>query len=573
MTEHPTDEEILAAHEDGRLFDEIFDDYSRGDEGLTATAAAACARLHNQGRIDILALIDGERMADLPVWRFFSAHDFFAALIPALEADTGAMVAFVDRVVAKGGEDGAAGWPKSAFEQWCAARMERIEAVLSATRAGNGAAIRMLDAVLVADGRPQTALSFVETGPEAARPAAVHALGRLKLPADQALEVLKALDRAIPTGSSDMFQAQRLDVAIKLARTVGEPGVKPLTSILRDVLIDAGPLTLMAAARSLWPDDGWMPQACVDLILEALGKLDPKFGAVVSSLDHALRNLLKGDRAEQALAFVERYVEEHAVGLDRFGGAVRALLTGPKDRFNRVFVRWMISDVIRLAQGMAMAMTSAARGGGPIAVELSELTLTERQAVRLCKRAVGHFFIQPVSAASILVAVLRQGPPEAAEAATELLFDPLLINYGGETRDYLLGIEAGDRSHAAVSQALARADAYVETLRSVGEIKEMRPAELHLILKQRLDQEQMRAARKAAGSESTLKDLFTNSLVLHGNKVRTWHVGPDGKRRAFDVTLQSHGISMELPRTEIADPVDLDYRLRVYCLETEEDAP
>jgi hypothetical protein len=563
--------EIVAAYDDGRLLDLVVDEFRGAEPAIIATHAAICAGLHNSGRVDILSLAQDSAFEVLTQFQFYATHHFFEPLIPQIAAPVLAMVAFVDRLVAKGGTDGAAGWPKNAFEVWCAQDPARIEAVLDAARRGDAVATRVLDAALTADGRKETALRFLDEGPAQTWPMAIHALGRLKLPTKDKASVLAQLDREFPSPPGDLAQAQRIEVAIKLAEAIGEDAGVALELVLRRSLVDAEPLTLNAAARALWLDRSALPDPLVTVVLEALAALDPSYGAIVANLDHGLAALLKESMAEEAIGFVERYVARHDSPLEYFDRFLRDLLSGEAERRDRVFVRWMIGDVQRMAQGCADALRGREMAGEPISLGLSDLGLTARQAVRLCKRAVGYFFVQPVTAASILVAVLRKGPPEAVEAAGELLFDPLLINYGGKTREYLLTVGADDPAHAAIQRALRRADAYVEALRSVGDIKELHPPELHLIIAQRLHQETMRKARKEADEQSAFKDIFTNSLILHGPKVRSWRVGPEGKRQAFDMVLQTHGFSMELPRTEVIDPVDLDYRLRRYCLENDED--
>lgn len=563
--------EILLAYADGRLLDLVVDEFRGAEPAIIATNAAICAGLHNSGRIDILTLAQGSVFESLTQFQFYATHHFFEPLIPQLKAPALAMAAFVDRLVAKGGTDNAAGWPKSAFEIWCAEDPARIEAVLNAARTGDAVATSVMDAALTADGRQVTALAFLDDEPRATWPMAIHALGRLKLSTEDKVSVLAALDREFPSPPGDLAQAQRIEVAIKLAKAIGEDAGVTLEAIMRRSLVGAEPLTLNAAARALWLDRAALPDPLVDLLLDALADLDPTYGVVVANLDQGLGTLLKGALAHKAVAFVERYVARHDIPLERFDRFLHELYSGPAERRDRVFVQWMIGSVQRLAQGCADALLGQEMAGEPKSLGLSNLDLTERQAVRLCKRAVGYFFVQPVTAASILVAVLREGPPAAAEAAGELLFDPLLINYGGKTREYLLTIGADDPAHAAIQGALGRTDTYVEALRSVGDIKELHPPELHLIIAQRLHQETMRKARKEADEQSAFKGIFTNSLILHGPKVRSWQVGPDGKRKAFDMVLQTHGFSVELPRTEVADPIDLDYRLRRYCLEIEED--
>lgn len=557
-----TEDEIAAAYDEGRLFDMVFDGFRGADEEVVARIAEGAASLHNCGRIDLEAMLDEQALAGLEAGRFFSAHGVFDVLIPQLELAPAVMAALVDRLVEKGGADMAAGWPKQGFQRWCAADPARAAWVLRAAREGDVVATRMLDAALVADGRIDSALAFLRDGPPGARPIAINALGRLKVDEKHALRILEALDQDFMPEPDDVFDAQRIQVAVGLAKTHGSETHDRLASILTRGLANPGPLTLNAAAQALWLDLQALPPKNIETLLNALRHLDPSYGAVLHNLDHALATLLKGSHADRAVNFVSHYVAEHDLDVKWFDGVMHDLLTGPRARLDRVFVAWMIGETPALAQGLIEALRTSDMAGAPFGLALMPLALSPAEAERLAKRAVGFFFLKPVTAASILVSVLRDGPPEAAATASGLLFDPLLINYGGKTRDYLLALKANDPAQAAVSAALTQADRYLEILRSVGDIKELDPTETQILIKNRLDQEEMRQAHKAAEAQSVFKDIFTRSVVLHGRQVRTYMTDFNGQRQFTDITLQSHGFSVELPRTEIVDPVELEYRLR-----------
>jgi hypothetical protein len=60
-----------------------------------------------------------------------------------------------------------------------------------------------------------------------------------------------------------------------------------------------------------------------------------------------------------------------------------------------------------------------------------------------------------------------------------------------------------------------------------------------------------------------LLNLVTRSVILHGNGALTFVTPPNAERRALEMDLHSHGVSFEMPRLEVVDPVGLDYMLRV----------
>ena len=70
-----------------------------------------------------------------------------------------------------------------------------------------------------------------------------------------------------------------------------------------------------------------------------------------------------------------------------------------------------------------------------------------------------------------------------------------------------------------------------------------------------------------AERESVLLAFVHRSTILYGKRSLTYVTDYDGSRRAVAMDLKSVGMSFELPRREILDPVGLDYTLRVFRVE------
>ena len=68
---------------------------------------------------------------------------------------------------------------------------------------------------------------------------------------------------------------------------------------------------------------------------------------------------------------------------------------------------------------------------------------------------------------------------------------------------------------------------------------------------------------KAAQRESVLLNMVHRQVILHGNGTLTYVAPPGGARQPMEMQLHEHGVSFEMPRVEIVDPVGLDYMLRL----------
>jgi len=76
---------------------------------------ACCAELHNAGTIDLLRLVESNALQELKGTDFFIATDFFCRILPELEASPARVMACVQALVARGGDDMAANQPNAAF--------------------------------------------------------------------------------------------------------------------------------------------------------------------------------------------------------------------------------------------------------------------------------------------------------------------------------------------------------------------------------------------------------------------------------------------------------------------------
>ena len=149
----------------------------------------------------------------------------------------------------------------------------------------------------------------------------------------------------------------------------------------------------------------------------------------------------------------------------------------------------------------------------------------------------------------------------------DMLFDPLLLNYGGGTIEYLKGIGVDDAAYAAVQRALSRHDEYLAGLKATGEIKELHPSDYKrdIVLHRNLGE--MRDATKTAQKQSVFLNLVHRSTLLYGKRSLAYIQREDGSSQALTLDLHSVGMSFELPRRDMLDPVGLDYMIRVFRAE------
>lgn len=175
--------------------------------------------------------------------------------------------------------------------------------------------------------------------------------------------------------------------------------------------------------------------------------------------------------------------------------------------------------------------------------------------------------LRPVICCSILLSILRAGNRDVEGPVTSLLFDPILLSYSGEAKEYLNRIPATDPAYCAIQNALAKDRDFYAGLEATGTIKELHPSDYQRDVVYEQSNDEMRAAHKKAESNSVLLSLDRRSTILYGKRSLTYVKDYDGSQRAVSMELKPFEASIELPRREILDPVGLDSMRRVFRVE------
>jgi hypothetical protein len=234
-----------------------------------------------------------------------------------------------------------------------------------------------------------------------------------------------------------------------------------------------------------------------------------------------------------------------------------------------MIVRWLMSGEATLADAISNLVGSV--GGTPVTfnIDLTPYGLSDKEAVFLARKAVGWFFFHPVTAASMLICVLRTVKGKVADTIGDLLFEPLLLNFSGELREYLEGRLKGPRDKAKpqIRRALAKLESYIGGLRSTGVIIELEPSERDRLIEQQRHNEQMRQIQKAAEEASVFLSFIPKSVILHGNASVTYRRDPSGTLHRHYLKMGGFSTTWEAPRLQSIDPFGLEAQLRTFRAE------
>lgn len=502
---------------------------------------------------------------------------FYSDAIPQLEASPEAMLAGVYRLVKEGGpnRDGGAFGP--AFRSWCGTgdRAVQVAALLDMTSERADWYLRhVLEGAAIADADRAIdwAIGLIKAGSAIERRAALDALSGLDTDdLARAQRALTALKDIVGEVDDDDTLSRCLFAAVDIhgrGTGLGEAEI----CVVIDRATELGGLEMrFRASMALWFQWKAASPPVLDRLVRIAKSLKAEDARALDHLDHALYQMLGGDRVDLAVEIVTAVLVANpgTLGVRSFNSFCDHLLVDHTKRFEQLAVEWLVSGERALGEAI-MSMVLHVHGE-PIffTIDLVPFGYDAETLVFLSRKAVGYLFSTPVTAASVLLTVMRTGVPDAVQAATELLVDPLLVNYSGDTGDYLRDHcqRTDDLATPHVTAALAQMEVYIAGLKAVGRMKAFDPSERERIIQWRLRQDEMQAAMKEGEKKSILAQIATKVVLLHGKRSITWVDDPDGQTRRLVNDMQSYSHFVEAARMITVDPLGLDLMLRQFRAE------
>lgn len=248
-----------------------------------------------------------------------------------------------------------------------------------------------------------------------------------------------------------------------------------------------------------------------------------------------------------------------------------AAILGDAALRNRLITRWLLRGEPVLCEAVRELISNI--GGNPIELEADSEELKPADlphVIFAAHKAVGYLFFKPVSAISFLISLMRLASDDETLAALgQILFDPLLVNYTGEPREYVerRAGEEPERVAKTLSAAIKQVEHYLEGLRSVGTICELHPGIAQREAYHRYQSRQFAEAYKEAEKRSVFLSIVHKTVLLYGRKSIAHLYGPDGKTHRTETPLHSHSMEVEVPRGERIDPLGLEYMLQLFRAE------
>ncbi len=449
--------------------------------------------------------------------------------------------------------------PNEAIVEWLRAEKTRANDVVVKACEGHALALEHLTFALIATADLAQMRELMGHANPKVRLSALTAISRTAHSEDDArARTVSAASALIDAAETDTDKAHILAAAIlPFVQAKVTPTNEAISAASRVTEI-CGPATVHVASQVLFASGAWCPTNLGQLLFNALRQVQPQNNGTVDLIDGALRATLKGDCADAAIQYVEDMVgrENDALPIGSFDSFTTEWIEKRRSAFDRTLALWLASGKRRLCQAVADLIAGRDLRGTPLNVDVETLGLNPAQRYLMCGKAVGYLFMQPVAAASILVATLRSADADLASAIKQLLIDPLIVSFSGATLQYLEALPETDRAYPYVADVLAQARAYLAGIHEIQAVRELHPSEYQRQLERIRDANLTREILKDAHRRSIFHDIVHRTVLLHGSGSVAFIEDGNGERRPVHMKLHGFSTTSEWPRMETLIPLD-----------------
>jgi hypothetical protein len=574
----------------GNLSNELVESFGAGMllESLRGTTAKwqttpediadELARLHNAGRIDLVAAFSQLRNRDGQNLNFFTTRRIFEQALPKIDAPVANVITCVNTLFGQAGSDGMAGTILSAFIEYCANDSLRPEKALAIIDR-QPELIGLLPSALIAGSRNdfddflKKTLNYSRSEVPPARSQAVFAIGRLAWKSDVSVSepVYARLEELADNESDDAILANTVNSAYSLVANADTDQAR-LTAVIDKALGKGGDVSIHTASSIFGFETKGIPTELLDVLVPHLLSVKAENNRTIDNIDFGIDHLFKSGETAKALEVIEGLLLRNPGMLSMAAfDSVRGTILTKQELLHRVVTRWLLNGAPVFCTAIHDMIQGV--GGQPVRLEVSGDEFdppTSAKCIFVAKKAIGYLFFSPVSAASLLISLMARAPDKGTLGAlSQLLFDPLLMNYTGEALEYVRqrSSDVPKKIKAALTEAIDSVESYLKELRAIEILPELHPSVAHREAYYRVQSRLMAESYKEAEKQSVFLSIMHKTILLYGRKSVTYVWGPDGSHRRIETPMQSHSVQFETPRGEQLDPFGTDYLLRMFRME------
>ena len=568
-------DQLIQAHRDGGFLDTVHELSLRLPEQEKKDLTDVLVDLHNTSTIDVVAAFSVLRHAsEYP--DFFLTRHILEGVLPELNADVLSVMKCVIRLTKEAGQDGAANGLIDPYIQFCAQSPLRAYEAIELIQKDTQSLVDLLAPTLIAGARrnvtlyAQKAIEFSQHSNIEVRKQAVFSLGRIQYQTKKILVnmVMNFIVETVEQEDNDLLLNRAVGAAFDIYRQ-NSSTVDQVASVFRDALEKGTDLTLHAASEVFGFHSDKIPPPLLDVLVKHLANVQPEPQQTLRNIDRGLERLFATENTrDTAVAFLEQLLTNGGVEIEIFDIAMRRLLRNENGLLNRLMTRWFLGGEQALCRAIEQIIKLSHDKKLILAAEPGELTNADStHLIFLARKAIGYLFFHPVTATSILLSLLPFTKDEQTiSATTQMIFNPLLLNYPGQVGGYLEEQSNTDNpSIKSVSrEAIQTYKKYIEDMRGVEKLLEHRPPVTHHEVFIRHYSRQVQRDMREAEKHAVFTQIAKKSVLLYGTKSINYVGEPFTQNRRMEIPLPKYSFSMKIPRLHNIDPFSLDYMLHIF---------
>lgn len=552
----PIKKALADADQSGKLIDCILSLESRVRR---IECGPILCEMHNLGQISLVAGNNLAAIAQLEHSNFWMVIHPLDQSIPGLECSYRKILEFVDTLVKKAGADGAAGMPNLSLVKWSNSNPEKAKQIVAGAMSLDQLCLAYCVFAIQGLGDPKIAYELLGHSDKAVVAVGLRSLGRIDL--QDIANKKRLIDECFNALSEETDQDVRssaIETAFKTWEKMGQSEPYLQADFISAVVSADEATELALLAAMLFHHPKGLVSNSITLILEAAKSEAAPAVAVLNNLDHALH-------AKDFRWSLEEVVDVFAKQIPRLPKPTEASeyyhfcswIWEDQSNASRLFSSWLTDGQFALCSFVADMVGAGGKKGKLVELAKVDLPADATDQVFMAKKCIGHLWLHEVTAASIMLGVVKYGKQAARKEIEELLFDPLLLSYGGELRDFLITQRSSTSKRIAncAQRLLAKHDTYIKGLKQANSLVELLPTNAQRRAAAAKDHERNRDIQKQAHNRSIFADIVSHSTLLYGKKSFTMIYGADDKKTPSITSLAEFSYSTELPRLSVVDPV------------------
>lgn len=527
--------------------------------------------LHNSGKISLVSddnLAAIEALAHNDFWSIIHSLD---QAIPELDCSYRDVLRLVHTLVSKAGSAGAEGMPNMSLVKWCKANPEKAQLIFEEAKSLDTMCLSHCVFAIQGLGSTKLAFELLEHSDEGVVAVGLRSLGRLDMDNEAvAKRVIDECYQAIKMGYGQDVRSYAIETAFKTWEKLGLSEPYQQKEFLEAIInANEGDELVQISAALYYHPKGLVTES-IDQILGALAGEVSNPQATLHWLDHALRSKSKSFDLAKVIDVLSAQIPklEDSIKPNKLYNFCQWIWEDP-DNSAQLFSSWLTSGQFELCEFLAGMVGEGGKKNTIVDISRASLPNELVDQIFMARKCVGFLWCHEVTAASILLSIVKNGKKAAREEAEKLLYDPLLLSYSGDLRDFLeeQAKNPSKRICDCIGRLINSHDAYLTGLKQTEHLVEFFPTIAQRRSAAMKDRERNKDIQNQAHERSIFFQLFSHQTLLYGKKTFSVIHGEGGKKVSSIMPLSELSYSVEFPRLSIIDPVGFNEMLTVFRIE------